>query len=197
MSSRKAADPGMIERIASFLSDNALTRSWSDSVGGAVNWAERQVLSDDELRQVIANAAARSQSGEQISDETLALLQRIKGAPIDRAAVDAVMAQHQAGPADYVGGAAQVYAKQADLQRDRLKQLAAELQGPQNQRTEAGTWASTILGHPVAAYSAVSAGGALATAGGIEAYDWWKAQQEQAQKDRQLPLQGGVEAGMM
>lgn len=187
----------MIERIASFLSDNALTRSWSDSVGGAVNWAERQVLSDDELRQVIANAAARSQSGEQISDETLALLQRIKGAPIDRAAVDAVMAQHQAGPADYVGGAAKVYAKQADLQRDRLKQLAAELQGPQNQRTEAGTWASTILGHPVAAYSAVSAGGALATAGGIEAYDWWKAQQEQAQKDRQLPLQGGVEAGMM
>lgn len=187
----------MIERIASFLSDNALTRSWSDSVGGAVNWAERQVLSDDELRQVIANAAARSQSGEQISDETLALLQRIKGAPIDRAAADSYMAQHEAGPADYVGTAAMNYVSQADLQRDRLKQLAAELQGPQNQRTEAGTWASAILGHPVAAYSAVSAGGALATAGGIEAYDWWKAQQEQAQKDRQLPLQGGVEAGVM
>ena len=47
------------------------------------------------------------------------------------------------------------------------------------------------LGSPVAAYSAVAAGGALATQAGIDAYDWWLAQQQQASKDAQLPLQGG------
>jgi len=179
----------MVERIASFLGDNALTRSWADSVGNSVNWVERQVVDDDELRQVIANGVARKQTGDVVSDEVLAQLQRIKGGPIDRAVLDGLMAEHQAGPADYIGNAARGYAEQSGLSRDRLKQLAAEQQGSQSQRTQAGQWTSTLLGHPVMAYSAVTAGGALGTAAGLKAYDWWLAQQQQAQKDSQLPLE--------
>jgi hypothetical protein len=182
----------LVEQIASFLADNALTRSWSNSVGGTVNWIERQALSDDDLRQVIGNGIARGHTGVALSDETLSQLERIKGAAIDRNTFDAVMAAHPEGPEDLIGRQAVTYATDAGYGRDRLKELAAELQGPQNQRTEAGLWANTLLGHPVMAYSAVTAGGALGTAAGLEAYNWWLAsqqeQQQRAQKESQLPL---------
>ncbi len=189
---RKAADPGVVERIAGFLGDNPLTRSWQGSVGGAVNWAERQVLGDEDLKQLIGNVVAQGHSGDVVSDEVLSRLERIKGSAIDRNAFDAAMASHPGGAQDLIGRQAVTYATNAGLGRDQLKALAAELQGPQNQRTDAGLWANTLLGHPVAAYSAVTAGGALGTAGAMEAYDWWLASQQelqqQAQKESQLPL---------
>ena len=183
---RKAADPGVLERIGAFLGDNALTNSWRESIGSGVNWVERQAASDEDLRRVIGNAALHRHQGDGISDEDFALLERLKGEAIDREAL--VQKQAASGlPVDrYVGAAAQMYVK--DVERARLQALAAELQGPRNQASQGGLWTAEVLGHPVAAYSAVTAGGALATAAGLEAYDWWMAQQQQAQKESQLPL---------
>jgi hypothetical protein len=57
---------------------------------------------------------------------------------------------------------------------------------------ESWSYARRILEHPALAYSAVTAGGAMGTAAALEAYDWWQSQQQQAEKDKQLPLQGGM-----
>ena len=178
---RKAADAGIVEQVAGFLADNALTRSWADSVGNGVNWLERQLVDDANLRNLISDLAAKRHRGDALTDEDLVLLERLKGAPIDRRLADQLMAQHQAGPASYVGNAASRYLAEAGIQRDGLKALAADLQGPRNQRTEVGHAISTLAGHPVVTYSAVTAGGALGTAAALRAHEWWLAQQQQAE----------------
>lgn len=186
---RKAADPGMVERIAGFLSDNPLTHSWRDSVGGAINWAERQVASDDDLRQHIGNVLSKSYGDKGISDETLAVLETLKGAPIERALFEQAMAEHPQGPAHFIGRSATGYAEQAGLGADQLRAVLSGIQGPLQQRGNVAHGAALLATHPAVAYSAVTAGGAMGTAAGMEAYKWWMAQQQQAQKESQLPLE--------
>ncbi|WP_143593715.1 hypothetical protein [Synechococcus sp. 1G10] len=70
-----------------------------------------------------------------------------------------------------------------------MGQLLNELQGPMNQRTEQGMAASLLLGSPVAAYSAVTAGGALGTKAVMDLYRYLQ-EDQQAQKEGQLPLTG-------
>ncbi len=181
-----AAAPGVLDRIGAVLADNPLTHSWRESIGGGVNWLERQLASDGELQRVVGNLAMQRHQGAGISDDDIALLQRLKGQPIARAALEDRQRDSGKPVDEYVGSAARMYLKGAE--RSRLQAWAAELQGPRNQATQAGLWAAELLGHPLAAYGAVGAGGALATAAGLEAYDRWMAQQQQAQKDSQLPL---------
>ena len=185
---RKAADPGVVERISSFLSDNPLTHSWRDSVGGAINWGERQLMSDEDLRNTIGSVVKKATVDGQISDEQLRTLSQLKGSPIDRQELEAMAAQHEMEMGEYLGQAAKRYMDKRQLGRDELKGHLAAIQGPLQQNSEWAGMLASAATHPVAAYSAVGAGGALATAGGMAAYDWWMAQQQQAEKEGQLPL---------
>lgn len=178
----------MVERISSFLSDNPLTHSWRDSVGGAINWGERQLMSDEDLRNTIGSVVKKATVDGQISDEQLAVLSRLKGEPVDRATVETLAAAHPEGVAQYMGQAARGFADTRGLDRGTLKTELASIQGPLQQNSEWAGMLASAATHPVAAYSAVGAGGALATAGGMAAYDWWMAQQQQAEKEGQLPL---------
>jgi hypothetical protein len=175
---RKAADPGLVLQVAAFLEDNALTRGWADSVGRGVNWVERQLASDEELRHLISDLAAKRHRGAQLSDEDLVLLERLKGAPIDRALANQLLAEHEGGGSSYVGQAASRYIAEAGIPREALMGIAAELQTPRNQRTELGHAISTLAGHPALAYGAAIGAGALGTAAAMEAHDWWRAQQQ-------------------
>ena len=185
---RKAGDQGMVERIASFLSDNPLTHSWRDSVGGAINWGERPVMSDEDLRAHIGNVMEKGVVNGRIGDEQLRVLEQLKGGSVDRARLEELAAQHANGVGDYVGTAAAAYAERAGLGREALKSRLAAMQSPLQQRGDLAHGAALQATHPIAAYSAVTAGGALGVAGGMEAYDCWMAQQQQAEKDKQLPL---------
>lgn len=184
---RKAADPGVVERISSFLSDNPLTHSWRDSVGGAINWGERQLMSDEDLRNTIGSVVMKGTVGDRISDEQLRTLEALKGGAIDRAEIEGLAAAHSGGVPKYLGQFARHYMDKRQLGRDELKARLAAIQGPLQQNSEWAGMLASMATHPVAAYSAVGAGGALATAGGMAAYDWWMAQQ-QAEKEGQLPL---------
>jgi hypothetical protein len=186
---RKAAEPGMVERIASFLSDNPLTHSWRDSVGGAINWGERQVMGDEDLRQMIGSGVKSKTVNGAITDEQVALLEELKGAPVDRQRLQQLATEYEGGVDGYVGGLATGYAQDAGMSRDQMKAVVARLQGPLNQHGELAHMLALGATHPVMAYSAVTAGGALGTAAGLKAYDWWLAQQQQSQKDAQLPLE--------
>lgn len=177
----------MVERISSFLSDNPLTHSWRDSVGGAINWGERQLMSDEDLRNTIGNVVEKGTTGDRISDEQLRTLSELRGSPIDRQELEAMAAQHEVELGEYLGQAARKYMDRSEMGRDALKARLAAIQGPLQQNSDWAHGLALAATHPVAAYSAVGAGGALATAGGMAAYNWWMAQQ-QAQKESQLPL---------
>ena len=181
----------MIEKITGFLADNALTRSWGDSVGRGVNYLERQVVDDEALRHAVGTRLSQMTQGAAVTDPQLEVLQRLKGGEIDRQLFDEYMRTSEEGPAGYVGGVAAGYAEDSGMGRDALKSELAALQSPVSQITNAGNAANVLLGNPVMAYSAVGAGGAMGTAAAIEAYDWWQSQQQQAEKDRQLPLVQG------
>lgn len=185
---RKAAEPGMVEQIASYLSDNPLTHSWRDSVGGAINWAERRLASEEELRSHIGHVIEKGVVNGAVGDEQVRLLEQLKGGSIDRERLEALAAQHPGGVADYLGQAATRYMKEGDMDADALRAQLAGMQGPLQQRGDLAHAAALVATHPAMAYSAVTAGGAMATAAGIQAYDWWMAQQQQAEKDKQLPL---------
>ncbi|MCE2839631.1 MAG: hypothetical protein LW834_22240 [Cyanobium sp. 49614_E6] len=198
---RKAAEPGMVERIASFLGDNALTRSWAETV-------DRHVITPVELQFVKempdrdrfrAMASRLMADGGRLNEQGLEFVDAVRhghgDTPETRQAMLGLFKQDVDQP------------HSEDVSLRLLGDLALKAEGEglrkgldvlaprdgRNGYTEVGRqmrqWG---LGSPVAAYSAVTAGGAMGTAAAIEAYDWWMAQQQQEQKDAQLPLQGGV-----
>lgn len=184
---RKAGSKEVVEAAWS-LSDNPLTHSWRDSVGGAINWAERRLASEDDLRSHIGNVIEKGVVDGVVGDEQVRLLEQLKGGPIDRAALEALAAQHPRGVAEYLGATGIGYTLAREMDADALRAQLAGMQGPLQQRGDLAHGAALIATHPAMAYGAVTAGGALAAAAGVEAYDWWTAQQQQAQKDKQLPL---------
>ena len=186
----------MVERIAGFLADNALTQSWRNSVGRATNAIERPGMSRDEILQGIGNYLEKGADPAGITDEQLAVLQEVKGnEDIDREKFNALMAQHEGGPAAYLPQALRTYADTGNIRPgdEVLRTIFGNIQGPMNQTTEVGHAVSTLLGHPVMAYSAVTAGGAMGTVAALKAYDSLLAWQEQMRKDSQLPLTGGMQ----
>lgn len=188
---RPAASPEVVESIASFLTDNPLTRSWADTMDRyVVSPVERMVVSDDAMRQgVAAMVADRLPEGRVLTEEQRRALEILKGAPVDEGALNADLAQmeHQAAQRR-IGSVAENY-MQDRYERDAASRAAAELVDGRVGLTQAGDFLRQfVVGSPVAAYGAVGAGGALGTMGAMEAYQMWLAQQQQAQKDGQLPL---------
>ncbi len=198
---RKAADPGVVEQIAGFLSDNALTRSWAETV-------DRHVITPVELQFVKempeqgrfdAFATRLMADGGQLNDRGIEFVDAVRhgqgDTPEKRQALLGLLEQQtkENAPEQRVLQVMHDLASKAEGEglRKGLDVLAPR--DGRNGYTEVGRqmrqWG---LGSPVAAYSAVTAGGAMGAAAAIEAYDWWMAQQQQEQKDAQLPLQGGV-----
>lgn len=182
MTQRMAGDPGLVGRVVGFLRENPLTESWRGSVGGGINAMERALTSDAGLRMQLANIAEKQVVNGEIGDETIRLLEQIKGADIDQANLRALAQQHEAGVADYVGNLANAYALDSKLGRGDILRYLSDVQGPLNQRGDLAHGAALLATHPAVAYSAVTAGGALGTAGLIEAYDWYLAQQAEQAK---------------
>jgi hypothetical protein len=192
----------MVERIASFLGDNALTRGWAETM-------DRHVITPVELQFVKEmppkdrfNAFASRFMGDdaRLNDQGIEFLDAVRtgegDTPEKRTQMlqlfDALAAQggeKEAVESRVLGGLYGVasLAKGEGLHRG-LNALA-----PRNGTagyTELGRQMRQLgLGSPVAAYSAVTAGGAMGTAAAMEAYDWWLSQQQQAEKESQLPLQ--------
>jgi hypothetical protein len=195
---RKAADPGVVERIASFLGDNALTRSWAESVDNAViRPVERMAVDDEGLKTAIYNQIARlTPDAGGLSEKQLQLLSAIKGSPANAELLNAHLAT---APDRRKFVLDQGYSLIENAKPSREQMLGVFDQIASDGRTgltKAGDYVRQFgLGSPVAAYSAVTAGGAMGAAAAMEAYDWWMAQQQQAQKDAQLPLQGSAITG--
>lgn len=189
---RKAADPGMVERIASFLGDNALTRSWAETVDRhVITPVEGMVMGDEDLKLKLAKVVReRTPENGVLTPQQLKAFELLKGAPL----ADGFQARigESENPVTAVGDQAHGFIDTYATPRSRQQEVAALLADGRVGLTETGDYVRQFgLGSPVAAYSAVAAGGALATKAGLDAYDWWLAQQQQASKDAQLPLQGG------
>jgi hypothetical protein len=191
---RKAGDPGMVERIAGFLADNALTRSWSDTVNRHVlGPLERMTVSDEVLREMLpAMVAGSGEWNGRLNGVQVKALEALKGEAVNVAGVEeAVRAAPNA--AQEVKDQAVAFLNSYTPSREAQLRAAQVLMDRSNRGIEKDwTYARTLLGSAPVAYSLVGAGGAMGTAAALEAYDWWQSQQQQAEKDKQLPLQGGM-----
>jgi hypothetical protein len=180
----------MVEQIASFLGDNALTRSWALTMDrGVISPIERSVLNDGDLKQQVSKLVReRTPDNGVLSEDQLKAFDLLKGAPGNREALQ----QAVSGAEDSfleAGGQALSAINKFETPRSRMQEVAGLLADGRVGLTEAGDyWRQFGLGSPVAAYAAVGAGGALATKAAMDGYAWWMAQQQQAQKESQLPL---------
>lgn len=190
---RKAADPGIVEKIGSFLSDNALTQSWAQTMDRhVITPLEQMGYGEDELRnraaQRLADVYGRSADGK---EQMLKVLEQVKGAPISEEFVAKVNAAE--APFEVLKDTLYTGMSAQETPRSQVAQLLEpHIDGRVGLSVDWDQMRQLGLGSPVAAYSAVTAGGAMGTAAVIEAYKYWMAQQQQAEKDSQLPLQGGV-----
>lgn len=181
----------MVEKIVSFLSDNDLTRSWAETMDGAViRPVEKMVVDDEQLQRGVYNQIARLTPDDGgLSDLQLQLLSSIKGSPANAALLNEHLAQAP-DRREFVRD--QAYTLMEAKKPSRQQMLGMLDQIPTDGRTglsEAGDVMRQFgLGSPAAAYSAVTAGGAMGTAAAMEAYDYLMAQQQQAEKEKQLPL---------
>ena len=195
---RKAGDPGMVERIAGFLGDNALTRSWSDTVNRHVlGPLERMTVSDEVLKEMLPVMVA--ESGEwngQLNGVQVKALEALRGKAItedEASALNSAIGSAAVGPAQEVKDQAVAFLNGYAPSREAQLRAAQVLMDRSNRGIERDwTYARATLGSAPVAYSLVGAGGAMGTAAALEAYDWWQSQQQQAEKDKQLPLQGGM-----
>lgn len=201
---RKAADPGMVERIAGFLSDNALTRSWAETMDRAViTPVELQFVQEMPPRDRFNAFATRLMHDDgRLNDRGVAFLDAARtgqgDTPEKRAQMlqlfDALAAEggDKVTIEDRVLGGLYEVASRAEGEGLRR---GLDVLAPRNGTagyTELGRQMRQFgLGSPVAAYSAVTAGGAMGTAAAMEGYNWLMAQQ-QAEKESQLPLEPDV-----
>ncbi len=195
---RKAAEPGVVEKIASFLGDNALTRSWAETM-------DRHVITPVELQFVKempdkprfnAMASRLMNEGGHLNDRGVEFVDAVRygqgDTPEKRQALLGLLEQqtNESLPDERVLQVMHDLAMKAEGEGVRKGLDVLAPRDGVNGYTEMGrTMRQWGIGSPVAAYSAVTAGGAMGTAAAIEAYDWWVAQQQQEQKDAQLPLQ--------
>lgn len=183
----------MVDRVASFLADNALTRSWHGSVTAGINAVELPFLKTEQLRESIPDAVARRITSEIKDNEGVYLgspfakeVNSFTGIPED---FD-FAGMNRAAIGGEIAGAFE------NMERERIiEYLNWAKKHPSAQRgiTSAGDAARMFAANPVAAYSGVIAGGALGTQAGIDAYDYFVAQQQQGMKDAQVPLDSSAE----
>lgn len=182
----------MVEQIASYLSDNPLTRSWRESMDRyVISPVERMTIGDDDLRAGVAKMVAdRLPADGALSPKQIRAIEALKGGRFDVERANSLIAQSSSREDAMNRIASMANNVMADdYSRERASRAAMELIDGRTGLSGFGDDMRQFgLGSPVAAYSAVTAGGAMATAAGIQAYDWWMAQQQQAEKDKQLPL---------
>lgn len=194
MVARKAASPGIVEAITGFLVDNALTRSWADTVNRQVlGPLERMTVSDEVLAARVPEMIAEMTPWQgALGKQQVQALEALKGEAVNVAGVEeAVRAAPDAAQKvkDQAVSFINHYAPDRDAQLRAAKVVMDySRSGIDENWSNARAW----LAHPALAYSAVTAGGAMGTAAAMEAYDWWQSQQQQAEKEMQLPLQGGM-----
>lgn len=187
---RKAADPGLVARISDFLSDNALTRHWAETMDRhVISPIEQWGLSDDELKNLVATKLAyKNQNREGGVDKMVGSLESFLGRPLNEEYVAELRTMEN--PVSDLKD--QLYSYMEDAPRDRVAALwQPEIDGRMGLTQGWDHMRQLGLGSPVAAYSAVTAGGAMGTAAAMEAYNWLMAQQ-QAEKESQLPVEPEV-----
>ena len=171
------------------LGDNALTRAWATAMDRhLIGPVERMGMDDEVMRQKMAAMVAdRLPDDGKLSVAQLKALGVLKGEAANAEALQAALGS--AGDARrHLGDQAYTLMLERATPRDRIGQAAALLADGRTGFTHRGDDVRQfLLGSPVAAYSAVTAGGALATQAGIDGYEWLMAQQ-QAEKESQLPL---------
>jgi hypothetical protein len=188
---RKAAELGLVEQIAGFLGDNALTRSWAGTMDRhVITPVEGMVLGDKDLRQQLAKVVReRTPDDGVLSEDQLRAFDLLKGEPANRAGLQQAVAAAEDHALE-AGGQALSAIEKFGTPRSRLQEAASLLADGRKGLTETGDYVRQFgLGSPVAAYSAVAAGGALATQAGIDAYYWWLAQQQQQQASKDAQQQ--------
>jgi len=203
---RKAASPGIVEAITGFLADNALTRSWSDTADRQIlGPLERMTVSDEMLREKVPMMVGESGVWDgTLNKVQVQALEALKGEAVNVAGVEEAVRASLRDPAFVPDLEAQQRAAQAvhdqavgffnSYAPDRAaQQRAAQVLMERSHRGMEEGWsqARAVLGSAPVAYSLVGAGGAMGTAAAMEAYDWWQSQQ-QAEKEKALPLQGGM-----
>jgi len=192
---RKAADPGMVERIAGFLSDNALTRSWRETMDRhVISPVERMMINDADMQKGVAMMVAdRLPADGALGPEQIRAIEALKGGSFDVERANALIAEKNSreDAMDLIASMANNVMTD-DYSRDRASRAAEALINGRTGLTAFGDDMRQLgLGSPVAAYSAVTAGGATGTVAAMQAYDWLMAQQ-QAQKESQLPVEPGL-----
>jgi hypothetical protein len=188
---RKAADPGIVEQIAGFLGDNGYTRAWNDAVQGGLRPMDRMLASDEELAAHLTPTLRKTEADPAELQRHLDVLQADgRGAQTYKEAVMDWIVNRGDEETDMeqklTNAIGLGYLKEKVGRKGMLAYDAAH--GPAYMASKPGLVASTALANPYAAYGLPAAGVGLA-AWGI--HDVLAAQQ-QAQKDSQLPLQGGV-----
>lgn len=191
-----AAEPNVVEKIAAFLADNELTRSWAQGVDNVlIRPVEKMMVDDAGLRRAVYNQiAAITPDAGGLSKKQIELLSAIKGAPVNAEVLNAGVI---AAPDRRRYVLDQAHSGIVKYNPDRSTLLDVFDQIPSDGRTgmtETGDYVRQFgLGSPVAAYSAVTAGGALGIAAALAAYEQLvNQQQQQTAKVNLLPLQGEV-----
>lgn len=187
----------MVEKIAGFLGDNALTRSWAETMDrGVITPIELQFVKEMPPKERFNAMATRLMDDKaQFNERGLAFIDAVRmgkgDSPELRQQILSLLAERgrsEHGDELMLQGLWDMAQKAEGKGLKKGLDVLAPRDGV-NGYTELGRQMRQMgLGSPVAAYSAVTAGGALGTAGAIEAYDWWLAQQQQQQKDSELPL---------
>jgi len=181
---RKAGDPNLVDRITGFLADNALTRSWAESVDKAViTPAELMLVKEIPERErflalsdyLVDDSDRLNESGKRYVS---ALLEKLS--PEKRQSYMEYI-DNQDGDASKIKHTLLAMSKQVDaLSYPKLLDILANRQGVVG-LSEAGDIMRHLgVGSPVAAYSAVTAGGAMGTAAAIEGYKWLQQQQQES-----------------
>ncbi len=194
--SRKAAEPGVVERIASFLADNDYTRAWDGAVQAGVRPLDRLIASDEDLMKGAAPAFGRAAAMDggigPVLREHMAVLDPTGGmaAKVEKDLVGYVNRKVEelgVTPEDAVRTVA-INNLMPDYATPETLRRYDRAYGPSMPVTGSGLALHAALSNPLAAYGLPAAGVGLAAWG---VHDLLMAQQ-QAEKDKQLPLQGGV-----
>ena len=186
----------MVEKIASFLGNNDYTRAWDSAVQAGVRPLDRFIASDEDLMKgaapVFGRAAAADGGIGPTLREHMAVLDPT-GAMERRALeklpgfVDKTMRETGRSAEDIATQAALNVYLPENATSETLRRYDRAY-GPSMPVTGSGLALHAALANPVVAYGLPAAGIGLA---GWGIHDVMAAQQ-QAEKESQLPLQGGV-----
>jgi len=179
---RKAGDPNLVDRITGFLADNALTRSWAESV-------DKAVITPAEL--MLVKGIPDDDRFFALSDYLVDGSHRLneQGRRYLSTALEQTSPEKAHEIAEFINSLDHpVRIRQSLLSlsnrvdpsiHPKLLDILANRKGSTGLSDAGDIMRHLGIGSPVAAYSAVTAGGAMGTAAAIEGYKWLQQQQQQ------------------